>query len=161
MFGYVPQDPVLFSDNIYNNIVFGREFTEDDVKRAVNLAQLDGFIDRAPKGLYEMIGEKGLKLSGGEKQRVAIARAIIGRPKILLFDDATSNLDAETEKNLIERLNHESGLTMVIVSHRLSILSVCDNIYVLDKGEIKERGTHAALLRYKNLYWNLYKYQLG
>ncbi len=161
MFGYVPQDPVLFSDTIYNNIAFGRTFSDQEIERAIKLAQLERFIKNAPKGLQEMVGEKGLKLSGGEKQRVAIARALIGRPKILLFDDATSNLDAETEKQLVDQLTQESDITLVIVSHRLSILSVCDNIFVLDKGEIVEQGTHQALLKNKNLYWDLYKHQLG
>ncbi len=161
LFGYVPQDPVLFSDTIHNNIAFGREFDDREMGRALKLAQLENFVRRAPKGWQELVGEKGLKLSGGEKQRISIARAIIGRPKILLFDDATSNLDAETERNLINQLTGDPMITLVIASHRLSILSACDNIYVLDKGEIKEHGTHAALLKNKNLYWDLYKYQIG
>ncbi|NOR16428.1 ATP-binding cassette domain-containing protein, partial [candidate division WOR-3 bacterium] len=112
------------------------------------------------KGLDEVIGERGLKLSGGEKQRIAIARAILDRPRILILDDATSNLDAETEKELINQLSKSLNTTIVIISHRLSVLSICDYIYVLDQGEIVEQGTHNSLLKKKELYWKLYQHQI-
>jgi ATP-binding cassette subfamily B multidrug efflux pump len=161
LYGYVPQEPVLFSDTIHNNIAFGRPCSLDEINKVVHLAQLDTFVKTAPQGLQEMVGERGLKLSGGEKQRIAIARALLGRPKVLILDDATSNLDAETEKRLIDTLTNNLNMTMIIISHRLSILSVCDHIYVLDKGRIVEQGDHASLIALKDLYWNLYKHQIG
>ncbi|MFA5033170.1 MAG: ABC transporter ATP-binding protein [bacterium] len=160
LFGYVPQELNLFSDTIYNNIVLGREVeSKESVERMAEIAQL-GFKE-FPKGLEEKIGEWGLKLSGGEKQRVAIARALIGRPKILILDDATSSLDVETEQRLIKELfTHTKDMTLIIVSHRLSTLSICDIVYVLDKGKIVETGTHSELLDKQNLYWKLYRHQL-
>jgi ABC-type multidrug transport system fused ATPase/permease subunit len=111
--------------------------------------------------LDEKLGGRGARLSGGQKERVAIARALVNRPPILVFDDATSALDAETEKELVRRLDQESGSsTVIIVSHRLSILSGCDRIYVLDAGEVKEQGTHEELLAKHGLYWKLYERQL-
>lgn len=160
-YGYVSQEPVLFSDTLYNNIVFGRTVTPENLGRVIELARLSSFMKKTPEGLQEMIGERGLKLSGGEKQRIAIARALLGKPKVLILDDATSNLDAETEKKLIDTIVKVYGTTMIIISHRLSVLSVCDYIYVLDKGRIVEQGNHESLLKAKGLYWNLYKYQLG
>ncbi|MEO0079172.1 MAG: ATP-binding cassette domain-containing protein, partial [candidate division WOR-3 bacterium] len=116
-----------------------------------------------PKGLEEMLGEHGTGLSGGQRERVAIARALVGRPKILVVDDATSALDAETEKELIGRLVSEmagDSRTVIIVSHRLAVLSTCDYIYVLDGGEVKEAGRHEELLARRGLYWKLYQRQL-
>jgi ATP-binding cassette subfamily B protein len=160
LFGYIPQEPSLFSDTIYRNITFGRKVDAPMVNSAVKLAQLERFVGAAPKGWDEMIGERGLRISGGEKQRVAIARAILGKPKILVLDDATSNLDADTEKELIRQLSKTPETTMIIISHRLSVLSVCDYIYVLDKGKIVEQGTHEDLLKKQGLYWKLYQHQL-
>ncbi len=160
LFGYIPQEPSLFSESIYNNITFGRRIDTPMVNNAVKLAQLEGFVRGAPNGLDELIGERGLRISGGEKQRVAIARAILGRPKILVLDDATSNLDADTEKALITQLSDIPGTTLIIISHRLSVLSVCDYIYVLDKGKVVEQGTHEALLKNQGLYWKLYEHQI-
>ncbi|UCD20176.1 MAG: ABC transporter ATP-binding protein, partial [candidate division WOR-3 bacterium] len=116
LFGYIPQEPSLFSESIYNNIAFGRRIDTPMVNNAVKLAQLEGFVRGAPKGLDELIGERGLRISGGEKQRVAIARAILGRPKILVLDDATSNLDADTERALITQLSEIPGTTLIIIS---------------------------------------------
>lgn len=161
LFGYVPQEPLLFSDSIYNNITFGRECDVQRLDEIIKLAQLEDFVKDQPKGMDELIGERGLKLSGGEKQRIAIARALLDRPQILILDDATSNLDAETEKEFINQLSDTMDSTVVIVSHRLSILSNCDYIYVLDKGEIVEQGTHDELLKQRGLYWKLYQYQLA
>jgi ATP-binding cassette subfamily B protein len=160
LYGYVPQESSLFSDTIGNNILFGKKCSADELSRAIKLAQLSDFIKRQPKGLDELIGEKGLKLSGGEKQRIAIARAILKKPKILILDDATSNLDAETEKELVNQLSATPDTTLIIISHRLSILSVCDYIYTIDSGVIVEQGTHDALLRKKGLYCRLYQHQL-
>jgi ATP-binding cassette subfamily B multidrug efflux pump len=160
LFGYIPQEPSLFSDTIYGNITFGRKVDAPMVNSAVKLAQLERFINGAPKGWDELIGERGLRISGGEKQRVAIARAVLARPKILVLDDATSNLDADTEKELIKQLSQDPGTTMIIISHRLSVLSVCDYIYVLDKGKIVEQGKHEDLLKKQGLYWKLYQHQI-
>ncbi|MDD5530709.1 MAG: ABC transporter ATP-binding protein [bacterium] len=160
LFGYVPQELNLFSDTIYNNIVLGRDVeSKESVERMAEIAQL-GFKE-FPKGLEEKIGEWGLKLSGGEKQRVAIARALVGTPKILILDDATSSLDVETEQRLIKELfMHTKDMTLIIVSHRLSTLSICDIVYVLDKGKVVETGTHSELLDKQSLYWKLYRHQL-
>lgn len=160
LFGYIPQEPSLFSESIHNNITFGRKIDTPMVNSAVKLAQLEGFVRGAPKGLDELIGERGLRISGGEKQRVAIARAVLGKPKILVLDDATSNLDADTEKELIKQLSKTPDTTIVIISHRLSVLSICDFIYVLDKGKIVEQGKHEELLKNKGLYWKLYQHQI-
>jgi len=160
LYSYVPQESSLFSDTINNNILFGRKCSAAELSSAIKLAQLADFIKRQPKGSDELIGEKGLKLSGGEKQRIAIARAILKRPKILILDDATSNLDAETERELVNHLSATPDTTLVIISHRLSILSVCDYIYTIDNGVIVEQGTHDALLKKKGLYCRLYHHQL-
>lgn len=160
LFSHVPQESSLFSDTIGNNILFGREYSTVELRRAIELAQLASFVKKQPHGLDEVIGEKGLKLSGGEKQRIAIARAILKQPKILILDDATSNLDAETEKELINQLSKSLSTTVIVISHRLSILSICDYIYTLDKGEIVEQGTHDSLLKKKGLYCRLYQHQL-
>jgi len=160
LFGYIPQEPSLFSESIYNNITFGRKIDTPMVNSAIKLAQLEGFVRGAPKGLDELIGERGLRISGGEKQRVAIARALLDQPQILVLDDATSNLDADTEKELIGQLSKTPDTTIVVISHRLSVLSICDYIYVLDKGKIVEQGTHEQLLKNRGLYWKLYQHQI-
>jgi ATP-binding cassette subfamily B multidrug efflux pump len=160
LFGYIPQEPSLFSDTIYRNITFGRKVDAPMVNSAIKLAQLERFIGAAHKGWDELIGERGLRISGGEKQRVAIARAVLSKPKILVLDDATSNLDADTEKELIRQLSQTPETTIIIISHRLSVLSVCNYIYVLDKGKIVEQGTHEDLLKKQGLYWKLYQHQL-
>jgi ATP-binding cassette subfamily B multidrug efflux pump len=161
IYGYAPQEPVLFSDTIKNNIMFGRTVNPEEIELVTKIAQLLDDLKDMPKGLDEMIGERGLKLSGGQKARVAIARALLGKPKILLLDDVTSNLDAETEQEFINDVNeYIKDTTLVIVSHRLAILSNCDIVYVLDNGEIVEQGRHDELLANKNLYWKLYQRQL-
>ncbi len=162
LFGYAPQEATLFSDTLKNNIAFGREEDGDsELDQMVSFAQLSSDVADMSKGFEEKLGERGTRLSGGQKERVAIARALVGKPRILVFDDATSALDAETEKELIRRLSEELGdATVIIVSHRLSILSECDRIYVLDRGEVKEEGTHQELLGRRGLYWDLYERQL-
>lgn len=160
LFSYVPQEPSLFSDTIYNNITFGQKIEKEELEKVVEICRLSEFIKTCPNGFDELIGERGLKLSGGEKQRIAIARALLKKAKILILDDVTSNLDAETEKALINRIGEIGGISIIIVSHRLSVLSICDYIYVLDKGRIVEEGEPDLLMRRRGLYWRLYQWQL-
>jgi len=157
--GMVPQDTVLFNDTIRYNIRYGRwEASDAEVEEAARLAQIDGFIRLAPKGYETEVGERGLKLSGGEKQRVAIARTILKGPPILLLDEATSALDSHTEKEIQDALERVSkGRTTLVIAHRLSTIVGADEIVVLDQGEIVERGTHFTLLAKNGLYasmWN-------
>ncbi len=157
--GMVPQDTVLFNDTIRYNIRYGRwEATDAEVEEAARLAQIDGLIRLAPKGYETEVGERGLKLSGGEKQRVAIARTILKAPPILVLDEATSALDSHTEKEIQDALERVSkGRTTLVIAHRLSTIVGADEIIVLDQGEIVERGTHFALLDSDGLYasmWN-------
>jgi ATP-binding cassette subfamily B multidrug efflux pump len=162
LFGFAPQESMLFSDTVRNNVLFGREgVTEQQLEGVVAGAELAQDVTEFPKKLDEMLGERGTRLSGGQKERVAIARALVGRPRIMVFDDATSALDAETERDLVNRLMTElSATTAILVSHRLSVLSACDWVYVLDAGEVKEEGTHDELLARQGLYWKLYQRQL-
>ena len=157
--GMVPQDTVLFNDTIRYNIRYGRwEATDTEVEEAASLAQIDGFIRLSPKGYETEVGERGLKLSGGEKQRVAIARTILKGPPILVLDEATSALDSHTEKEIQDALERVSkGRTTLVIAHRLSTIVSADEIIVLSQGEIVERGTHYALLAKNGLYasmWN-------
>ena len=157
--GMVPQDTVLFNDTIRYNIRYGRwEASNTEVEEAARLAQIDGLIQLAPKGYETEVGERGLKLSGGEKQRVAIARTILKAPPILVLDEATSALDSHTEKEIQDALERVSkGRTTLVIAHRLSTIVGADEIIVLDQGEIVERGTHFALLDANGLYasmWN-------
>jgi ABC-type transport system involved in Fe-S cluster assembly fused permease/ATPase subunit len=157
--GMVPQDTVLFNDTIRYNIRYGRwEATDAEVEEAASLAQIDSLIRLAPKGYETEVGERGLKLSGGEKQRVAIARTILKAPPILVLDEATSALDSHTEKEIQDALERVSkGRTTLMIAHRLSTIVGADEIIVLDQGEIVERGTHFALLAQNGLYesmWN-------
>jgi ABC-type transport system involved in Fe-S cluster assembly fused permease/ATPase subunit len=157
--GMVPQDTVLFNDTIRYNIRYGRwEATNAEVEEAARLAQIDGFIRMAPKGYETEVGERGLKLSGGEKQRVAIARTILKGPPILVLDEATSALDSHTERDIQDALDRVSkNRTTLVIAHRLSTIVAADEIIVLDKGVIVERGTHYQLLAGNGLYasmWN-------
>jgi ATP-binding cassette subfamily B protein len=157
--GMVPQDTVLFNDTIRYNIRYGRwDASDADVEEAARLAQIDGFIRMSPKGYETEVGERGLKLSGGEKQRVAIARTILKAPPILLLDEATSALDSHTEKEIQDSLERVSkNRTTLVIAHRLSTIVAADEIIVLDQGEVVERGTHQALLAKNGLYasmWN-------
>jgi len=157
--GVVPQDTVLFNDTIRYNIRYGRwEAADDAVEEAARLAQIDDFIRISPKGYETEVGERGLKLSGGEKQRVAIARTILKSPPILLLDEATSALDSHTEKEIQDALDRVSrNRTTLVIAHRLSTIVGADEIIVLDKGRIAERGTHYQLLAFRGLYasmWN-------
>jgi ATP-binding cassette subfamily B protein len=157
--GMVPQDTVLFNDTIRYNIRYGRwEATDAEVEEAARFAQIDPLIRIAPKGYDTEVGERGLKLSGGEKQRVAIARTILKGPPILVLDEATSALDSHTEKEIQDALERVSrNRTTLVIAHRLSTIVGADEIIVLDQGEIVERGTHFALLAKNGLYasmWN-------
>jgi ABC-type transport system involved in Fe-S cluster assembly fused permease/ATPase subunit len=157
--GMVPQDTVLFNDTIRYNIRYGRwDASDAEVEQAAQLAQIDGFIRMSPKGYETQVGERGLKLSGGEKQRVAIARTILKGPPILVLDEATSALDSHTEHEIQEALERVSrGRTSLVIAHRLSTIVGADEIIVLDQGRIAERGTHSQLLASGGLYasmWN-------
>ena len=152
--GMVPQDTVLFNDTILYNIRYGRmDASEEDVRRAAELAQIAGFVEALPDGYQSMVGERGLKLSGGEKQRVAIARTILKAPPILMLDEATSALDTQTEQEIQSALELVSrGRTTLVIAHRLSTVIGADEIIVLRDGRIAERGTHRALLDRGGLY---------
>ena len=146
--GIVPQDTVLFNDTIYYNIQYGRpEAAREEVVAAAQAAHIHDFIQSLPEGYEATVGERGLKLSGGEKQRVAIARAILKNPRILIFDEATSALDSRSEKSIQAELNRIArGHTTLVIAHRLSTVMDADQILVMDKGTIVERGTHRELL---------------
>jgi ATP-binding cassette subfamily B protein len=159
--GVVPQDTVLFNDTILYNIRYGRpEATDEEVREAASMAQIDTFIRALPDGYRTMVGERGLKLSGGEKQRVAIARTILKGPPILLLDEATSALDSHTEKDIQDALDRIArSRTTVVIAHRLSTIVNADNILVLDGGRLVEQGTHAELLAKGGLYASLWNRQ--
>src|SRR5690348_5502433 len=159
--GMVPQDTVLFNDTIRYNIRYGRwDASDAEVEEAARQAQIDGFINRTPKGYETEVGERGLKLSGGEKQRVAIARTILKGPPILLLDEATSALDSHTEKDIQDELDRVAeNRTTLVIAHRLSTIVNADEILVLDRGMIVERGTHQALLAKGGLYASMWSRQ--
>jgi ATP-binding cassette subfamily B protein len=160
--GIVPQDTVLFNDTVKYNIAYGRiGANESDIKDAARMAQIDKFIQDLPLGYDAMVGERGLKLSGGEKQRVAIARTILKNPPILLLDEATSALDTGTEREIQGALSEVSrNRTTLVIAHRLSTVIDADEILVLDRGQIIERGRHSYLLSLNGHYaamWNKQK----
>jgi ATP-binding cassette, subfamily B, heavy metal transporter len=152
--GVVPQDTVLFNDTIYYNIAYGRPgATSAEIEEAAQLARIHDFVVGLPDGYETLVGERGLKLSGGEKQRVAIARVILKRPRILVFDEATSALDTKTEREIQASLAEVSaGRTTLVIAHRLSTIVDADEILVLDGGQILERGHHAELLLRRGVY---------
>jgi ATP-binding cassette subfamily B protein len=159
--GMVPQDTVLFNDTIEYNIRYGRpDASKEEVREAARMAQIDEFIQTLPDGYQSMVGERGLKLSGGEKQRVAIARTIVKGPPILMLDEATSALDSFTEKQIQAALDRVSqNRTTLVIAHRLSTIIHANQILVLDAGQIVERGTHAELLAKKGLYAGMWARQ--
>ena len=159
--GMVPQDTVMFNATIGYNIGYGRtDATPDEIETASRMAAIDGFIEALPERYETMVGERGLKLSGGEKQRVAIARAILKQPKIFLFDEATSALDSRTEKEIQASLNEVSrARTTLVIAHRLSTIIDADEILVLSEGRIVERGGHVQLLEMDGLYKQMWDRQ--
>ncbi|HXE70138.1 MAG TPA: ABC transporter ATP-binding protein/permease, partial [Hyphomicrobiaceae bacterium] len=159
--GVVPQDTVLFNDTILYNIQYGRpDATFEDVRKAAAMAQIDAFVEALPDGYLTTVGERGLKLSGGEKQRVAIARTILKGPPILILDEATSALDSHTEKEIQDALDEVSkNRTTLVIAHRLSTIVGADRILVLDRGQLVEQGTHAELLARGGLYASLWNRQ--
>jgi ATP-binding cassette subfamily B protein len=163
MIGIVPQDTVLFNDTIYYNISYGKpNATKEEIINAAKIAGIHDFIESIPGKYNTLVGERGLKLSGGEKQRVAIARTVLKNPSIYFFDEATSALDSSTEKEIIKNLEAISkNKTTLIIAHRLSTVSNADNIIVIDKGKITESGNHGELLKLNGLYaemWNKQKH---
>ena len=159
--GIVPQDTVLFNDSIYYNIQYGRpQASRDEVLAAARSAQLTDFIERLPDGYETRVGERGLKLSGGEKQRVAIARALLKNPPLLIFDEATSALDSKTEKAIQASLDNAArGRTTLVIAHRLSTIMDADTILVIDRGRIVERGAHVTLLAASGRYAQMWALQ--
>ncbi|MCZ4282202.1 ABC transporter ATP-binding protein/permease [Kiloniella laminariae] len=160
--GIVPQDTVLFNDSIYYNIAYGRpSASREEVEAAAKLAKIHDFILSLPDGYESVVGERGLKLSGGEKQRVAIARTVLKDPSILLFDEATSALDSKTEREIQASLNDVSkDRTTLVIAHRLSTVVDADEIIVLEQGQVVERGTHRGLLGQKGHYAEMWQRQL-
>lgn len=152
--GIVPQDTVLFNDTLYHNLAYARpEASREEIAAAARMAQLHDFIAALPAGYDTLVGERGLKLSGGEKQRVAIARAILKRPRILIFDEATSALDSQSEQAILQALRAVAAdHTTLVIAHRLSTIVDADQILVLDHGRAREQGTHRELLQRNGLY---------
>jgi len=163
--GFVTQDTNLFSGTIKENLLFvNPAATVEDVTDALNKASCQNLLSRAEKGLDTLIGEGGLKLSGGEKQRLSIARALLRKPKLLLFDEATSALDSLTEEEItdtIREISLEGNQITILIAHRLSTIMHADRIYVLEKGDVVETGTHARLLDEKGLYYAMWRQQIG
>ena len=157
----VPQDPVLFNESLEYNLKYGYiNVTEDELRKVIQLANLDNFISSLPLGIQTVVGERGLKLSGGEKQRVAIARALLKQPKIMIFDEATSALDSKTEKAIQSAiLTISAEKTCLIIAHRLSTIISAHEILVLDKGVIIQKGTHQGLLKSGGKYTELWRIQ--
>jgi len=159
--GVVPQDAVLFNDTLLENVRYGRpEASDDEVKKAIAMAHLKSFVESLPKGYLTEVGERGLKLSGGEKQRVAIARTILKQPAILIFDEATSSLDSRSERAVMDAIEAVSkGKTSVVIAHRLSTVVNADRIVVLEQGQIVEQGNHQSLLELGGHYAQLWAMQ--
>jgi ATP-binding cassette subfamily B protein len=163
--GFVTQDTQLFSVTIKENLMFvNPAATDEQLIDVMHKASCQNLLSRAEKGLETMIGEGGLKLSGGEKQRLSIARALLRHPKLLLFDEATSSLDSLTEEEItdtIRDISREGNQITILIAHRLSTIMHADRIYVLEKGDVVETGTHDSLLEEKGLYYAMWRQQIG
>ena len=159
--GIVPQDTVLFNESIRYNLQYGDpSATQAELEQAAEMAHIREFIEALPDGWDTMVGERGLKLSGGEKQRVAIARAILKNPPFLIFDEATSSLDSSTEQAIQQTLHEVAGQhTTLMIAHRLSTVVNADQILVMDKGRVVERGTHDSLLATAGIYHTMWELQ--
>ncbi len=159
--GCVPQDTVLFNESLYYNLAYARsEASQEEIFAAAKLAQIHDFIVNLPAGYETLVGERGLKLSGGEKQRVAIARAILKQPRIMIFDEATSSLDSKAEQAILKALRQAAaGHTTLVIAHRLSTIVDADQILVMERGRIVERGAHSDLLEQGGVYAQLWALQ--
>jgi ATP-binding cassette subfamily B protein len=159
--GVVPQDTVLFNTTIADNIRYGRPgASEHELAEAIRMAHLQGFVEALPQGLDTVVGERGLKVSGGEKQRIAIARMLLKRPSVQIFDEATSSLDSIAEQAILEALDEVAvGHTTIVIAHRLSTVVDADNIVVLDQGKVVESGSHQQLLAAHGVYWSMWQLQ--
>ena len=159
--GVVPQDTVLFNQSILENVRYGRvDASDEEVGEAIRHAQLDGFIAQLPEGVHTMVGERGLKLSGGEKQRVAIARALLKRPPIMVFDEATSSLDSHSEQGILQALADVSReQTTLVIAHRLSTVVDADQILVMEQGKVVEQGSHSELISADGHYASMWRMQ--
>jgi ABC-type multidrug transport system fused ATPase/permease subunit len=159
----VTQNTILFNDTIKYNISYSNnKVSDNEVFQAIKSANLDNLINHLPNGINTIIGENGVKLSGGEKQRLSIARAIIKNPKVLILDEATASLDSDSEKKVHEAIdNIIKDRTVIIIAHRLSTIVNADKILVIQKGRIIDQGTHDELLENSNIYKNLYELQMG
>jgi ATP-binding cassette subfamily B protein len=158
---YVPQDVFLFSDTVLENIKLGKEISKEKILQALKDTRSYHFVINLPEELNTIIGERGLGLSGGQKQRLTIARALVRPAKILILDDATSFLDMETELYIQKSLEKYKGITKIIIAHRISAVKNADEILVIERGEIIERGTHEQLLKKKGRYYEIYQEQYG
>ena len=152
----------MFDDTIRNNIIYANlNASEDEIEEAAKLSFADEFISKLPNKYETLIGENGIRLSGGEKQRLSIARAILKKSPIILLDEATSSLDAETEDKIQKAINFlTKGRTTIVIAHRLSTILNSDRIYVIDKGKVNSQGTHEELLESSNVYKNFYQKQI-
>jgi ATP-binding cassette subfamily B protein len=159
--GIVPQDTVLFNDTLFANVHYGEPNADEaKVNHAFQMAHLADFVSRLPDGMETIVGERGLKLSGGEKQRVAIARTILKNPRILVFDEATSSLDSQSEQAILAAIKEVAAhRTSLVIAHRLSTIVDADNIIVMQQGEIVEQGTHQNLLVKKGHYFTMWQLQ--
>jgi ABC-type transport system involved in Fe-S cluster assembly fused permease/ATPase subunit len=159
--GIVPQDTVLFNESIFYNLAYGRpDASREEIEQAAAMAHIREFIESLPQGYDTIVGERGLKLSGGEKQRIAIARAILKRPRIMVFDEATSSLDTRTEQAIQETLGEVAeNHTTLVIAHRLSTVVDADRILVMDAGRIVEQGTHTELMSLGEIYHDMWQLQ--
>ena len=163
--GFVTQDTQLFAGSIRDNLLFVKaDATDDEIIDALNRSSCAGLLQRSQQGIHAILGEGGMKLSGGEKQRISIARALLRKPRLLIFDEATSALDSLTEEditNTVRDVSHSKDQITILIAHRLSTVMHANKIYVLEKGKISETGSHDQLLEEKGLYYAMWRQQVG